>query len=192
MSWLDLWRRSGLQLGFSIPFSWTGYKKVDRPKSIENWSPNFTPCDPGREIKCVIIHATATESKESPLAWLCNPESKVSAHYLIDTLGAIYHLVHEQNVAWHAGVSEWDSQANVNQFSIGIELVNPNDGKTEYPAAELESCADLVSDICQDNGITTKNVVGHCDISPVRKTDPAGFPWVVFRAGLIQRGVKEA
>lgn len=165
---------------------------MDRPKSIENWSPNFTPCDPGREIKCVIIHATATDGKDSPLAWLCNPESKVSAHYLIDQLGAIYHLVHEQNVAWHAGISEWDSQANVNHFSVGIELVNPNDGKTEYPLTQLDSCAELVADICQDHGITSKNVVGHADIAPGRKNDPLGFPWDSFRAILISKGVQES
>lgn len=162
---------------------------MERPPSTERLSPNFTPRDPGRAILCVIIHATATLQKESPLDYLCNPDSKVSAHYLIDPLGMIYHLVHEQNVAWHAGISEWDGQAEVNHFSIGIELVNPNDGKAEYPKDQLISCADLVADICKDNKLPARCVIGHADIAPGRKTDPAGFPWDDFRAMLVLRGI---
>ena len=162
---------------------------MTRPASIEHWSPNFTPRDPGRAVRCVIIHATATMQKESPLSYLCDPSSKVSAHYLIDQLGAIYHLVHEQNIAWHAGVSEFDGQSNVNNFSVGIELVNPNDGKAEYPKEQLISCADLVADICKDNTLPARSVIGHADIAPGRKTDPAGFPWDDFRAMLVLRGI---
>lgn len=161
----------------------------ERPKSIEKWSPNFTPKDPGRPITCVIIHATATKSKESALEWLCTPDSKVSAHYLIDELGGIWHLVHESNEAWHAGESEWQGKSYVNGFSIGIELVNLNDGQTEYPPDQLTACADLVSEICKDYDIKTENVIGHKDIAPGRKTDPAGFPFDDFRTMLECRNI---
>lgn len=162
---------------------------MNRPES--NWypSPNFTPQDPGREISCVIIHATSAEKAVGSLEWLCNPESKVSAHYLIDTDGTLWHLVHEQNLAWHAGQSIFNGLANVNHFSVGIELVNPNDGKTEYPEAQLSKLAELVSTICQEHKILTKAVVGHADIAPGRKNDPLGFPWDTFRARLIGLGV---
>src|SRR5258708_23563952 len=112
-----------------------------RPKSIWTPSPNFSPRDPGRIISCVVIHATATQGKDSPLEWLCDPQSKVSTHYIIDTLGGIWHLVHEQNIAWHAGESEWDGKSGFNQFSVGIELVNANDGIMPYSDAQLESWA---------------------------------------------------
>ena len=161
----------------------------ERPKSIMQLSPNFTPKDPGRPVTCVIIHATAAAEKYGSIEWLCNPDSKVSAHYLIDPLGAIYHLVHEQNEAWHAGESEWQGKQFVNGFSVGIELVNPNDGKTPYPDPQLASCADLVAAICKDNSISTRDVVGHKDIAPGRKTDPAGFDFDAFRSMLESRGV---
>lgn len=161
---------------------------MERPKSIEKWSPNFTPKDPGRNITCVILHATAG-GKESSLEWLCNPESKVSAHYLIDELGAIYHLVHEQNEAWHAGQSIWRDRAYCNGFSVGIELVNPNDGKTPYSDAQMIACANLVVPICLEHGISADNVIGHKDIAPGRKTDPAGFNFDDFRTMLKIRGV---
>lgn len=160
---------------------------MERPKTIENWSPNFTPKDPGRDIDCVVLHATAAKEKEGSLAWLCDPASKVSAHYLIDQLGAIYHLVHEQNLAWHAGESELGGRKFVNGFSVGIELVNPNDGKTPYPDAQLDACANLVAAICEEHEIPPNLVVGHLDIAPGRKTDPAGFPWDAFRAMVNER-----
>jgi N-acetyl-anhydromuramyl-L-alanine amidase AmpD len=137
-----------------------------------------------------VIHATATAGKDSPLEWLCDKASKVSAHYLIDCFGTIYHLVHEQNVAWHAGESEWDNKPNVNHFSVGIELVNANDGKMPYTDAQVGACADLVGAICNEHGIAIKDVVGHKDIAPGRKTDPAGFPWDDFKLMLSDRGLK--
>lgn len=144
-------------------------------------SPNFKAVTPDRKITCIVIHATATSGIDSPRDWLCSPESKVSAHYLIGRTGLILNLVHETNIAWHAGESEWKGKKGVNAFSIGIELVNSNDGIMEYPEDQLMSCADLVSAICQERGIKTEDVVGHLDVAPGRKTDPAGFPWPQFR-----------
>ena len=156
---------------------------MTRPKSAWTPSPNYTPKDPGRMVSCVIIHATATSGKDSPLEWLCDPKSKVSAHYIIDTLGAIYHLVHEQNVAWHAGESSFNGTSGVNEFSVGIELVNANDGIMPYTDPQLASCAELTADICKDNHISFGAVVGHADIAPGRKTDPGPlFPWDHFRS----------
>ena len=72
---------------------------------------------------------------------------------------------------------------NVNAYSVGIELVNPNDF-TPYPEAQLTSCAALVRAICAEHGIAHANVVGHADVAPGRKTDPAGFDWPRFRGML--------
>ena len=158
-------------------------------------SPNFRAVDPGRKVTCVVIHATATAALASPKAWLCNPESKVSAHYLIDVDGAALALVDENDVAWHAGESWWKGLPNVNNFSVGIELVNPNDGQTPYPEPQLAACAALVRAICADHGIGPEDVTGHVNIvagkTPEEKaerlklhSDPRGFPWDDFRARL--------
>lgn len=159
-----------------------------RPPLKKVGSPNFTR-GKDRKISAVVIHATATGGLQSPLEWLCLPASKVSAHYLIDKDGSIYQLVDEKNIAWHAGESFWNGQAHVNVFSVGIELVNHNDGIYPYPEEQLQACAELVIAICRDYRVEAKDVVGHCDIALGRKTDPAGFPWEEFKAKLAHAGI---
>src|SRR6185295_5052703 len=132
---------------------------MNRPRSTDRLSPNFTPRDKGREITCVILHSTASSDRDGAISWLCNPESKVSAHYVIDHFGGIFRLVDESNVAWHAGHSLFKDRAGVNNFSVGIELVNLNDGKEPYPEAQIVSCADLVTAICLDHSISAACVV---------------------------------
>lgn len=161
-----------------------------KPVIEKRFSPNFRRCNGERKVTCVIIHATATSGIESPLAWLSNKDSKVSAHYLIGLDGRTIQLVDERNVAWHAGESVWKDQPNVNSFSIGIELVNANDEKMAYPEEQLTSCAGLVADICLARKLSPADVIGHKDIAPGRKTDPAGFPWDDFRLHLVDLGVR--
>ncbi len=159
-----------------------------RPPFKKASSPNFTRVK-DRKITCVVIHATATSGLASPLEWLSLPASKVSAHYLIDKDGSIYGLVSEKDIAWHAGESYWDGKAHVNSFSIGIELVNPNDGVYPYPEEQIQALVELVVAICKEYGISAKDVVGHCDIALGRKTDPAGLDWEDVRARLAFHGV---
>lgn len=98
----------------------------------------------------------------------------VSAHYLIDRGGKIYRLVGDQNIAYHAGASKMpDGRKNVNDFSIGIEIMNKED--TEYTKAQYEAVNTLVGTLKKKYGI--KYVVGHGDIAPDRKTDPWNFDW---------------
>ena len=159
-----------------------------RPPFTKSSSPNFTR-GKNRKITCVVIHATATGGLASPMEWLRLQASKVSAHYLIDKDGSIYQLVDEKDVAWHAGESYWQGKAHVNSFSIGIELVNPNDGVYPYPEEQVQACAELVIAICNEHGIAAKDVVGHCHVALGRKTDPAGFDWEEFRSRLAHAGV---
>ena len=157
------------------------------PDIVPCKSPNYRKCKIDRLVTCVVIHATATSGLESPKEWLCDPASQVSAHFLLDVDGTIYQLVDENDIAWHAGVSEWGGKQNVNDFSIGIELVNANDGKMPYPESQLKSLVGLVADICEFHNITASDVVGHLDIAPGRKTDPANFPWSDFRMDLVSQ-----
>lgn len=49
---------------------------------------------------------------------------KVSSHYVISRTGKILQLVKDNNIAWHAGISNWFNFKNLNNNSIGIELEN--------------------------------------------------------------------
>ena len=98
----------------------------------------------------------------------------VSAHYLIDRKGSIYRLVENKNVAYHAGVSKMpDGRQNVNDFSIGIELMNTQTGK--FTGAQYDAVNNLIASLKKQYPI--KFVVGHSDIAPGRKTDPWNFDW---------------
>ncbi len=98
----------------------------------------------------------------------------VGAHYLIDRSGTALRLVEEANIAYHAGSSKMpDGRKNVNDFSIGIEIIATEDsGYTEKQYAAVNA---LIADIKTRYKI--KSVVGHSDIAPGRKTDPWKFDW---------------
>lgn len=123
------------------------------------------------------------ETGAAALERMCDPEAKVAAHYMVEEDGRIFQLVAEDKRAWHAGVSEWDGETNINSASIGIEIVNgghdhPNeDGSLPvYPDAQIEAVIALSKDILNRNGPLT--IVGHSDIAPARKQDPGEhFPW---------------
>jgi N-acetylmuramoyl-L-alanine amidase len=151
-----------------------------KPAMIQHPSPNYRSTSV-REISCIVIHSTATDGLSSPLNWLCDPRSKVSAHFLIHKDGTIYQLVREDDVAYHAGVSEWAGRSSVNEFSIGIELVNRNTGYDPYPKEQVFACAKLVKYLCETHSIGIENIVSHEQVAPGRKNDPLGFDWDAFR-----------
>lgn len=99
---------------------------------------------------------------------------KVAPHYLIDRKGNIYRLVADKNIAWHAGVSQTpDGRKNVNNFSIGIELMNT---KTDnYTKRQYQAVQKLIDYLKKKYKI--KYILGHNDIAPGRKTDPWNFDW---------------
>jgi N-acetylmuramoyl-L-alanine amidase len=149
-------------------------------------SPNFSPRN-GADISMIVLHATVG-SGASALAWLCNPASKVSTHYLIYKTGYIYQLVADNLAAWHAGVSQWfdlDSGEIMRQ-SLGIELENKNNGVDKYPEAQMAALLELSRALVAQYKIVPDMVTRHLDVAipKGRKTDPAGFPWLAFKAAL--------
>lgn len=74
----------------------------------------------------IILHYTAI-GKEGSLKTLTKEE--VSAHYLVSDQknDPVYYLVDESKRAWHAGASEWKTTKNLNDSSVGIEIVNDGD-----------------------------------------------------------------
>jgi N-acetylmuramoyl-L-alanine amidase len=74
----------------------------------------------------IVLHDTASGLKaDGPINWLTNPESKVSAHFVVGRDGAITQLVPLNVRAFHAGKSIWKGRPLLNGFSVGIEIVNP-------------------------------------------------------------------
>ena len=147
-------------------------------------SPNY---DRGRpdSVRLLLLHATVGDLASS-LAWLCNPKSKVSTHYLISKIGTVHQLVDEANTAWHAGRARWQSYTDVNGISIGIELENANDGRDVYPQPQVDALTALARDILARHALVPAQIARHLDVAvPAgRKTDPAGFPFAAWQAAL--------
>jgi len=146
---------------------------VDRP------SPNHDSRN-GAPVDILVLHYTGMKTAEEALARLCDPAAKVSAHYTVDRGGTVYAHVPESARAWHAGVSYWAGERNVNARSIGIEIVNPGHefGYIPFADAQIAALIDLAHGIIKRHPITPKRIVGHSDVAPARKTDPGElFPW---------------
>jgi N-acetylmuramoyl-L-alanine amidase len=145
-------------------------------------SPNFGP-RPAAVVDTLVLHYTGMRSGDEALARLCAPAAQVSAHYVIEEDGRVFALVAEDMRAWHAGVSSWRGEADVNSRSIGIELVNPGHefGYRPFPAAQIDALIGLAKGILSRHPIPARNVVAHSDVAPTRKEDPGElFPWQVL------------
>lgn len=149
---------------------------IDHPSAQWRPSPNFDRRPPATPIVAVVLHATAGAAYPS-LNWLTNPNSKVSAHYLISRGGELFQLVQEAHRAWHAGASWHNGRGDWNDFSIGIELVNANDGKDPYTIAQVATLVALLRGLVARYGITRDWIATHAQIAMPRgrKSDPAGL-----------------
>jgi len=165
-------------------------------------------------VKFLVMHFTAIDYQKSVNA-LVEP-GNVSSHYLLpenydisypfDVL-KIMQLVHEHDRAWHAGASYWQGRENINDQSIGIEIVNVpkceydsggegsrrehGEGRMcifpDYDPEQIQLLIKLSKDILKRNpDIGPTQVVGHSDIAPTRKNDPGPrFPWYeLYKAGI--------
>jgi len=109
---------------------------------------------------------------------------KVSAHFLIRRDGALLQFVPCGARAWHAGESRWKGRTRCNDFSIGVEL--EGSGEAPFTAAQYRRLAGLTRTLQARYPI--RDIVGHSDIAPGRKTDPGPrFDWARYRALLRRR-----
>lgn len=149
-------------------------------KKIHHPSPNFEPRPLGLPLDMVVLHYTDMLTAEEALGRLCDPISKVSAHFLIDKGGALYQLVDPKHRAWHAGTSFWGGEEDINSRSIGIELDNLGHtfGPEPFSIPQMNTLLDLLTELTHTYGIPAHRIVGHSDVSPLRKQDPGElFPW---------------
>ncbi|AKQ69075.1 Negative regulator of beta-lactamase expression [Myxococcus hansupus] len=161
--------------------------KFTKPTVISAPSPNQNSRG-GTKIDTIVMHHTASNNGAGDLSWMRNPQSKVSAHYMVDRDGKIYQLVGDDKRAWHAGKGELHGvPSDINSRSIGIEIVNDGSGKTPFTEAQYKALTQLTGFLKQEHNIPTKNIVGHADVAVPkgRKTDPApNFDWNRLMRGI--------
>jgi len=152
----------------------------DHPGAEIRVSPNFGPRANGVAPDMIILHYTGMESGPGAEAWLCDPRSEVSSHYLVHEDGQVVQMVREGDRAWHAGKSSWKGIVDVNSHSVGIEIVNPGHGLgyPPFPDAQIEAVIALCAGIAARHAVAPERVLAHSDVAPGRKIDPGeNFPW---------------
>lgn len=137
--------------------------------------------DSKRNIDVIVVHSTFNASGgdlyDPDLVIKQFSQYRVSSHYLIGRDGAIYQLVNEGDIAYHAGKSSLpNGRTGLNTSSIGIELINSKD---DTPSdLQISSLVTLVNNIKSRYKINY--IVRHSDIAPGRKTDPWNMDWEGF------------
>src|SRR5579885_1109065 len=162
------------------------------PALRERASPNHDsrgePPGPVHRIDTLVLHYTGMPSAAAALDRLCDPAARVSAPYLVEEDGTLWRLVAEDRRAWHAGVSAWEGEGEINARSLGIEIVNPGHewGYRPFPEAQMRVVEELCRDLVARHAIPATRIVGHSDIAPERKADPGElFDWPrLARAGI--------
>ncbi len=152
---------------------------------IDHPSPNFDVREGVLGPDMIVIHYTGMQSCAAALHRLCDPApdgniGRVSAHFTIDEDGTIYRHVAPEYRAWHAGVSSWAGRSRLNDYAIGIELVNPGHdwGYRPFTDDQIKRLIVLVRSLMNHFSVPKDFIVGHQDIAPTRKRDPGAlFPW---------------
>jgi len=141
-------------------------------------SPNFNQRPVDAVVDTIVVHSTVIPTLERTTVAFQREASQVSAHFSIGRDGSIVQNVSTFDRAWHAGVGK-DAQGrtNPNNYTIGIELVNLNDGKQDYPDAQIQALCGIIASMRRRFPI--KQIVSHEYIAQPagRKNDPKNFPW---------------
>ena len=155
-------------------------------------SSSYVATGKNERIQFIVVHYTATDNVGS-IKELTS--SRVSSHFLIldEDDNKIYSLVPLEQRAWHAGTSSFRGRTNINDTSVGIEIVSdgiareyrpdpnpyhPYDHYVDYKPVQIEKTAQIIKYVAEKYNVPAKNIVAHSDIAPSRKKDPgAKFPW---------------
>ena len=155
-------------------------------------SSSYVATGKNERIQFIVVHYTAIDNAASIKELTTN---KVSSHFLVldEDDNKIYNLVPLEQRAWHAGASAFRGRTNINDTSVGIEIVSdgiakefisdpnpyhPYDHYVDYKPIQIEKVAQIIKYVAEKYNVPARNIVAHSDIAPSRKKDPgAKFPW---------------
>ena len=153
------------------------------------------------EPKLIVMHYTAAGSGKASASYLMGPHKpSSSAHFVVDRDGMVLQISDTEYVTWHAGKSRWRGVIGINPHAIGIEIANhgwdykgadaivarhKNGGPIQkwepYTALQIAAVKKLTRWLLEFHP-TIREIVGHDDIAPGRKSDPGpAFPMAEFQ-----------
>jgi len=169
--------------------------------AIVRTSPNRDERPDGAQPELIVLHGISLPPGEfgggeieslfmNGLDWDAHPYFgeirglEVSSHLLIRRDGSVLQFVPFGERAWHAGESCFRGRHRCNDYSIGIEL--EGEDETPYEDVQYEALQGVISALCGAYpGLSVRQIAGHCDIAPGRKTDPGpAFDWLRLYDGL--------
>jgi N-acetylmuramoyl-L-alanine amidase len=158
-------------------------------------SPNHDERRNDANPNMILLHYTGMPDSAAALRRLCSPSSEVSSHYVVFEDGRIVQCVAEARRAWHAGVSFWAGETDINSCSIGIEIANPGHGNgyPDFPRRQIAAVITLCRGIAARRHIRADRVLAHSDVAPARKKDPGErFPWRLLHESGVGHWVEPA
>ena len=166
--------------------------------------PNFDARPPGAVPGLLVLHGISLPPGQfggpevealftNRLDWDAHPffgeirGLEVSAHLFIRRDGSVVQFVPLTKRAWHAGPSCFRGRDCCNDYSIGIEL--EGEDETPYDDRQYTALQGLIHAILGAfPAITPREIAGHSDIAPERKTDPGpAFDWFRLYDGLVDQ-----
>jgi N-acetylmuramoyl-L-alanine amidase len=74
----------------------------------------------------IVVHDTAgRDTPKSSVNWFASSKCTTSAHFVVELDGSITQMVECDQKAFHAGKSSFKGRSGCNNFTLGIEIVNP-------------------------------------------------------------------
>lgn len=124
-----------------------------------------------KAIRQVVVHVTEGPFWPS-IRWLRSGRSHASSHYVVSRSGGIVQLVHQSDIAWHAG--NWA----VNVRSVGIEHEGVVNDPAGFTRAQYDASARLAAYIARRSliPIDRSRFIGHSEVPhPSRAGVRGGF-----------------
>ena len=148
-------------------------------------SPNWDERPAGTVVSAIVLHATATATGQEAVNTFLDPASQRSSHFIVDRNGSVIEMVPPEKRAWHAGKSALGGVPDLNNFSVGIEMVDRNDGQP-YSDAQYDAVAGLIRRLRARYDLPNARIVSHAVVAlPTgRKSDPVGFNFARLYAAL--------
>lgn len=125
--------------------------------------------------RLIILHATVGKDSRK---YLVKNDRGVSIHRLIDKRGTIYKMAEDDQVCGHVGFSRLGDDDGLNDQALGIEFENWNDGRDPFPRLQVDAGAAQVVEWWGKHGYLP--ILSHAQVDTQGKSDPKGFPWVLF------------
>ncbi len=112
-----------------------------------------------KRTQYIILHTTEAPALSSLRKLSRNGE----AHYCVDRDGKVYRIVSRDRVAYHCGTSMWRGVRNIDNMSIGIEVVGYHD--KALTLAQYKALRELVLTLQKLYTVKDANVMAHAQVA---------------------------